>query len=224
MKSWKKPVLMLKITEHFEYYNNDHLSVLQKIDKWEELYIDEKISESIFFDAKGNDMPCISISLGKEDSSYHCIISSNYFIGLDRLPLFNLPVYVAPKVNTENNRLNYIEMLFDALTEPENFNHMEGLVLTKFQDNWIEVENETELLLSPFLIAQFLTVVKNLVKKPTRQQEQKNSRRLPYDSGSRKNRMFFYAGMVLIKMIQQLILLMRMDTMIFHVRNCPQIK
>ena len=49
-------------------------------------------------------------------------------------------------------------MLLESLKEPENFEHLDGLISTKFNEDWIEIDNHLQPLLTPFLIAQFLSV------------------------------------------------------------------
>lgn len=72
-------------------------------------------------------------------------------------------------------------MLLEALKAPENFNHLDGLIETKLEEEWIEIRNDLKPILTPFLIAQFLSVVKDLVKKGLKKsyytvQENLNSR------------------------------------------------
>ncbi|WP_197285485.1 hypothetical protein [Pedobacter sp. R20-19] len=120
--------------------------------------------DAIFFDIE-KQYACVSLKLSKENEEHQCSITSSYYIGLDRFSKLKLPVYIQPKLNNENHQLNYIKMLLEALKEPENFDHLEGLVLVKFDDPWIEIENELSPELTPFLIAQFLVTVKLLLKK-----------------------------------------------------------
>src|SRR5690606_8948918 len=96
---------------------------------------------------------------------YSCAISTSYFIGLDLLPGLKLPVYVEPKINNEHGQVNYISILLEALKEPESFNHLKGLIDVKFSEPWIEIERKKQPLLTPFLLAQFLSIVKDIVKR-----------------------------------------------------------
>lgn len=155
---------MLKISEHFEYYNSNHINTLSQLDNWESYYALEDKIDAIFFDAE-KQYACVSLKLSKENEQHQCSITSSYYIGLDRFSKLKLPVYIQPKLNSDQYQLNYIKMLLEALKEPENFNHLEGLVLVKFDDPWIEIENELLPELTPFLIAQFLAIVKSLLKK-----------------------------------------------------------
>ncbi|MBL1220298.1 hypothetical protein JET18_05580 [Chryseobacterium sp. L7] len=157
---------MLHISEHFEYYNRDHLGAFRKLQDWETYFDHDILQEIIYFDIHEK-RRCIEILLKKEteDHQYACSISSSYFIGLDRLPGFGFSVYIEPKLNNANQQINYIEMLLEALKEPENFEHLDNLVTTKLNDEWIEIENHLQPVLTPFLIAQFLSVTKSIMKK-----------------------------------------------------------
>ncbi len=157
---------MLRISEHFEYYEKDHLATFKKLEKWEHYRSVTQLEDELFF--KGNrDKKCVSVTFSgqEENEEYSCTINTMYYIGLDYLHNFKLPVYVAPKLNTTKKQINYIKILLDVLKEPENFNHLDGLMETKIENNWIEIDSELQPILTPFLIAQFLSVVKDLVKR-----------------------------------------------------------
>src|SRR5690554_4935329 len=155
---------MLKLTEHFEYYHNNHLTALQKVDGWEAYYGQDEREDSIGF-GRDKEQICVSIKLYNKQDQKQCSISSSYFIGLDRLPQLGINVYIEPKLNRDNIKLDYVKLLMEALTDSANFDHLEGLIETKFDEEWIEVESDQQLLLTPFLIAQYLSVVKDLVKR-----------------------------------------------------------
>ena len=159
---------MLKISEHFEYYEKgDHFNKFKEVIQWEEHYKSSEFKDELFF--LGNEKrKCVSISLKKSESGnepHFCEINSSYYIGLDRFTNLDLTVYVGPKLNKGILKVDYIKMLLEALKEPENFNHLEGLIETKFDDEWIEIDSNLQPLLTPFLLAQFLAVVKRIVKK-----------------------------------------------------------
>ncbi|GEC73018.1 5-methylcytosine-specific restriction enzyme subunit McrC [Flavobacterium flevense] len=173
---------MLQISEHFEFYNRNHLSTFKEVTNWENYYIDSVKEDRIDF-LNDKDRNCVIVSLLKQDQSevYTCNIQSSYYIGLDRFPKLNLNVYVEPKLNDATIKLDYISMLLEALKAPENFKHLDGLIETKLKEDWIEIKSDLKPILTPFLIAQFLSVVKDLVKKGLKKsyytvQENLNSR------------------------------------------------
>lgn len=159
---------MLRITEHIEYYSNNHFSYLEQVREWQSYFGTSKKEDTIAIDSERN---FASIILQKKEeeqggeAKYSCQCYSSYFIGLDRFPILGLNVYIAPKLNTEQHQLNYVQLLLESLKEPENFEHLDGLFTMKLNDEWIEIENNEQPLLTPFLMAQFLSLVKILVKK-----------------------------------------------------------
>lgn len=155
---------MLKISEHFEYYHDNHLDALKKVNGWERYFQKDVVEDSLCF-GKDKQKQCVQINVSKTDEELKCNISSSYYIGLDLLPALDLEVYVAPKLNKESINLNYVKILLEALKEEDNFEHLTGLIDCKFEENWLEIESRQQFLLTPFLIAQFLSVTKHLIRK-----------------------------------------------------------
>lgn len=151
---------MLRISEHFHYYSTveEQTQRIQNLLEAEQHTVLE--SDWLFFK---NDPERLCVSVLPDSDRYR--IESSYYIGLGWLSKWKKPVYIQPKVNTETHRLNYLVMLSEALKEPENFNHLEDLMDIRFDEPWIEVEGEHQIHLTPFLIAQFLLTVRNIVRK-----------------------------------------------------------
>ncbi len=88
----------------------------------------------------------------------------SYFIGVQWLTE-DTAIYVEPKINKEEAQTNYLEMLFSALKHPEIAQqHTKELFNIDFDANYIEIEQKQDLL-TPLLVVQFLSVVKQIVKK-----------------------------------------------------------
>ena len=158
---------MLFLTEHFEYFHTNHFSAFKKLDRWE-TYFDMPVLEDEISFANDINKKCVSIKLKKnidEKSPYSCNITSSYYIGLDCFAALGCDVYIAPKLNTNNLQIDYIQMLLEALKTPENLDHLEGLIDVKLENDWIEIKSDLKPILTPFLIAQFLSVVQNMVRK-----------------------------------------------------------
>ncbi|QZK99533.1 McrC family protein [Flavobacterium psychrophilum] len=75
-----------------------------------------------------------------------------------------MPIYVQPKLNNENTEINYLKMLFEALQQPENFNHLDQLCEINFDKPLITIKQEQDLL-SPLLVVQYLHLLKKIVQK-----------------------------------------------------------
>jgi 5-methylcytosine-specific restriction enzyme subunit McrC len=106
--------------------------------------------------------PCLSIDFDKEKELFH--FQTSYFVGVDWVLENQLSVYVQPKQNKDLTEINYMQMLLEALQESENLKHLEDLVHVDFYRPYISIAQKQDLL-SPFLVAQFLQLVKRIVQK-----------------------------------------------------------
>ncbi|MBE6245319.1 MAG: hypothetical protein E7108_07375 [Bacteroidales bacterium] len=112
---------------------------------------------------------------GESDAFCYCIekqaegflLKTSYFVGIDWVT-DDVVVQVRPKVEGEEDYIDYLRMLTEALKEPENTEHLDGLLTIDFNAKPIPLE-EKENMLSPFIVAQFLLVLKKAVRKGLRQ-------------------------------------------------------
>ena len=112
-----------------------------------------------FIQKKGKQL---CFSLKSDENKY--LFKSSYFVGVDWIVEKKLPIYVQPKINTENKNVDYLTMLFEALKENENYNHLDYLYKIDFKKPLIKI-NQQQDLLSPILIIQYLNILKKIVKK-----------------------------------------------------------
>lgn len=112
------------------------------------------------FKQKKSDGCCYEIT--KKDNSFN--IEASYFVGVDWFIENELPIYIQPKLNGDKSDVNYVRMLFDALQEPENFNHLEHLCEIHFDKPSIKID-QTQDLLSPLLVIQYLQLLRRIVQK-----------------------------------------------------------
>lgn len=117
--------------------------------------------KSIFMEGK-DDLCCVNLDFDETRNQYH--FETNYFVGVDWLLENQQAIYIQPKMNTEIVEIDYIGMLNQALEEPDNLNHLEGLVQIDFEKPYIEIIQKQDLL-SSFLIAQYLQLLKRIVQK-----------------------------------------------------------
>lgn len=151
---------MLRISEHFQYYTpeSEHRNILLNTCAPEEL---EGFSLMNSYFNGDKERPCFAIAI--DEASVR--IDSSYYVGVGWLRPLNQPVLIESKVNTDHHKLDHLGMLTEALTEPENLNHLGDLIDIRFDEEWIEVEGDSILQLTPFLMAQFLMIVRNIVRK-----------------------------------------------------------
>lgn len=112
------------------------------------------------FRRENNVANCYSVN--KSDDNY--LFETSYFIGTDWLIENELSIYVEPKQNEEKAHVNYLKMLMDALSESENLEHLDCLFEIDFKKPLISI-HQTEDLLSPLLIIQYLHILKKITQK-----------------------------------------------------------
>ncbi|HHT9079062.1 McrC family protein [Flavobacterium psychrophilum] len=149
---------MIILNEQFGYKNT---GILLDIEEYSAILGGKKYNKSI---QKGdNKSYCFNISHFENDSNPYRFETS-YFVGVDWIVENKLPIYVQPKLNNENTEINYLKMLFEALQQPENFNHLDQLCEINFDAPLISIKQEQDLL-SPLLVVQYLHLLKKIVQK-----------------------------------------------------------
>jgi len=116
-----------------------------------------------YFQQKRNKQLCFALTYN-ELSVEKYFFETSYFIGVDWIVDNKLSVYVQPKLNVEDAEIDYLSMLFDALKEKENYNHLEHLYKIDFKKPLIKIEQKQDLL-SPILVIQYLNLIKKIVQK-----------------------------------------------------------
>lgn len=125
------------------------------------------------------DRPLIWVSR-KDGEVGHCLeidckdgafeAKTSYYIGLDWLKENVCAVRVHSKMDVsgsehqEEREVDCVRMLLEALNEPENAEHLEGLLTIRFDKPSIPVEQKQDLL-TPFLICEYLQILKKIVRK-----------------------------------------------------------
>ena len=92
------------------------------------------------------------------------LLQPSFFIGADWLIKNELAIYVAPKVDVNNQQINYLQILYSCLSRPDIAKYTDQLYEIKIDQKYIEIEQEQDLL-TPLLILQFLQLLKEMVKK-----------------------------------------------------------
>ncbi len=103
-----------------------------------------------------NGLPYFSLRR-EEGGQYRC--QTHYYIGLDWVTPAHV-ISVVPKIE----HIDYLTMLFQALEEPENETHLEGLCEIDFTQAMIPIP-QTQDELSLFLIIEYVQILRHLVKK-----------------------------------------------------------
>jgi 5-methylcytosine-specific restriction enzyme subunit McrC len=123
---------------------------------------------TFIFPKKRGDMPSYTI-IKQTDGSYK--LEATYFIGLDWLDKPNTAIYIEPKLNIKNEQeveksyeIDFIKMLFSSLRHPEISKEIKELFFVKWDETPIEIEQKQDLL-TPFLVVEFLSILKVIVRK-----------------------------------------------------------
>ena len=148
---------MIKLIEHIQYYpSNSELcnSLLEH-------------NLGVYFKNFKNNSEnnCFSIRISEEtDQSRKVSIETSYYIGLNYIPELDKRILIEPKINTKEEEIDVLNMLFEALTESENFAYIENLYEIDFKSPLINIHQKNDQL-TPFLIIQFIQILQKLVKK-----------------------------------------------------------
>ena len=108
----------------------------------------------------GENTPCLSYSIKEGNLSYQ----TSYYIGLDWLEVGKLAAYVKPKMDDGLRQIDYIRMLSDILGNVKTHSHLSDLICIQFDKPYIEIQSKDDDL-SPFIILQFITLLRKLVQK-----------------------------------------------------------
>lgn len=148
---------MIILSEQYGYNNK---SSIENLDEFKAILDKKSYNKSI--QQGDNKAYCYKIDyLGDEKDNYH--FQTSYFVGVDWVIDKKLPIYVYPKLD-ENQEIDYLNILFEILKEPENYNHLNELYKIDFERMNIPI-NQQQDLLTPLLLVQYLTILKKIVKK-----------------------------------------------------------
>ncbi len=119
-------------------------------------------------------------SVWKEAGIYK--ISTGYFIGVDWIEKKIKHTQVHPKLNFNKDReeireVDYLKMLFGCLKHQETAKLIGDLVIVKWDDPQIEIDQKQDML-TPFIIIDFLNTAKKIVKKGLKKSYYKTTNKL----------------------------------------------
>lgn len=102
--------------------------------------------------------------LVKDENAWR--ISTSYFIGVDWLDCPSSSIRISPKFNHHESEIevDYLKMLEDALKEPNNFDHLDGLLYVDFNSPSINIPRQDDFL-SLFVISEFIHVLARITSK-----------------------------------------------------------
>lgn len=136
-----------------------------KIAVLEECELLSRESYNYFFPKRRENQLCYSV--WKEEDVYK--ISTGYFIGVDWIEKNIKHTQVHPKINFNKEgekirEVDYLKMLFGCLKHEETTKLISDLIIVKWDDPQIHIEQKQDTL-TPFIIIDFLNAMKRIVKK-----------------------------------------------------------
>jgi len=123
-------------------------------------YLDDG-SEVVFDVKRGRENHELCLALSRMDDDI--LATGSYFVGIDWIKEGELAVQVSPKMN-DGFEVDYVRMLNESLSEPDNFDHLKDLISIRFDKPSIRVNQEQDLL-SIFLITEYLNILQRIVRK-----------------------------------------------------------
>jgi 5-methylcytosine-specific restriction enzyme subunit McrC len=123
-------------------------------------YLDDG-SEVVFDVKRGRENHELCLALSRRDDNI--LATGSYFVGIDWIKEGELAVQVSPKMN-DGFEVDYVRMLNESLSEPDNFDHLKDLISIRFDKPSIRVNQEQDLL-SIFLITEYLNILQRIVRK-----------------------------------------------------------
>lgn len=147
----------------FTYYEHAQ-DVILNSDKTSE-FVKTQYQKKFAKQHKGNDasLPCFSIHKKNEDDKEY-LLNTGYFIGLDWIETNKSALYVAPKLNHEAQEIDFIAMLLSSLKHEAVAKNLEELFVVKWHKPTIQITQKQDLL-TPFLVVEFLSLLKQIVRK-----------------------------------------------------------
>ena len=150
---------MISLVEHFQYCN---LVLEEESDNF---LLAQSPGRFIHYFRKEKEKPCYSIGIKEDENgnkSYN--IETSYYIGVDSISGLNKNILIEPKLNSVHSEINVYKMLFEAMSDTENFKNLEGLYDINFQAKPILISQKKDVL-TPFLLIQYIKLLSALVKK-----------------------------------------------------------
>lgn len=173
--------------------NNDSLRLIRLYEHWGQVIEHLEIKKGLYF-KKDNNCPVFQYENKTENDVQNCNIKANYYIGVGTIPNGH-PIFISPKVNSkllelihenldnedidntekakiENKEqvkalpeVDVIKMLSEIVKLPNATKEISELLDIDWSAPEIELEHLENDYLSPFLVIQFIHLMKTIVKK-----------------------------------------------------------
>jgi 5-methylcytosine-specific restriction enzyme subunit McrC len=165
--------MSIEIISRHEHCQSKIIGTTDKGVKLNELDLSPRFVKSDFKESNKN-LYCFNF---KKNTNDNWTLETGYFIGVDWIKEKKCALYVAPKLDKSAIETNYIKMLFDAMRHEDVMKHLKDLYTIKWKEPPIEIAQQQDLL-TPFLVTEFLAILKQIVRKGLKKSYYKVERKL----------------------------------------------
>lgn len=163
--------LIIPLREHLGYHSKEKVSEIFTSRLKRDYY---RKSFKKTHRKKTKEESCFTIIKDEEADNYY--VETGYYIGVDWVVKNEIAAHVVPKLNG-TEQIDYLKMLFSSIEHPEVVDHITELFEIKWDEPKIDITQQEDLL-TPFLIIEFLGVLKKIVKKGLKKSYNKVERNL----------------------------------------------
>lgn len=122
-------------------------------------YIDEG-QEVVYTVRRGRELNETSLSMRRAGDNI--LVRGSYFVGVDWVEQGKVAIQVNPKMN-DGFEVDYVRMLNEALSEPDNYDHLRDLVTIDFNKPAIKIRQQRDVL-SVFLVTEYINMLQRIVR------------------------------------------------------------
>lgn len=122
-------------------------------------YIDEG-QDVVYTVRRGRELNETCLSMRRAGDNI--LVRGSYFMGVDWVEQGKVAIQVNPKMN-DGFEVDYVRMLNEALSEPDNYDHLRDLVTIDFNKPAIKIRQQRDVL-SVFLATEYINMLQRIVR------------------------------------------------------------
>lgn len=122
-------------------------------------YIDDG-QEVVYTVRRGRELNETCLSMRR--AADNILVRGSYFVGVDWVEQGKVAIQVNPKMN-DGFEVDYVRMLNEALSEPDNYDHLRDLVTIDFNKPAIKIRQQRDVL-SVFLVTEYINMLQRIVR------------------------------------------------------------
>ncbi|QZE12776.1 McrC family protein [Halosquirtibacter laminarini] len=112
---------------------------------------------------RGKDVSASCYKITKQDDDW--ALETSYFIGVDWVSKkHDCAIQIHPKINRLGREINFLGIVFNAMEFPDAYKEVEELFHIKWDETPIKITQKQDLL-TPLMVAEFLSILREIVRK-----------------------------------------------------------